>query len=272
MNMNNEIERLTADLATRAAGLTVTDQVSASEATELILAGKDMIKKIKVFFTPLKDAARTSWQGIVDKEKAELAKVEPIVDALNKNIASWRAEEQRKWDAAEAERLRIEREKKRLEEDVLRKAKEAEEKAERERRRLEEEAERLNKEAAKKTNDEAALKRINKEREKLRLQAEESRRIAEAETDKAIDAAAKAEAALAPAPIIPEAPKTSGLAMRDNWCFEIMDPAAVPEEYKVIDEVKLGKDIRKVWGQIKIPGVRIFNQPYMAEIGKRNKV
>jgi len=271
MNMNNEIERLTADLATRAAGLLIVDQVSASMATELILAGKDMIKKIKVFFTPLKDAARTSWQGIVDKEKAELAKVEPIVDALNKSIASWRAEEQRKWDAAEAERLRIEREKKRLEEDVLRKVREAEEKAERERRRLEEEAERLNQEATKKANDEAALKHIEEMREKIRLQAEQNRRIAEEETDKAIDEAAKAESAMAPAPVIPEAPKTKGLAMRDNWCFEVVDPAAVPRQYMMPDEIKIGKVVRALKGQIDILGVRIFNRPIMASVGTRTK-
>jgi DNA repair exonuclease SbcCD ATPase subunit len=267
--MNTELERLTTDLATRAAGLTVTDQATANQATELILAGKDMIKKIKVFFTPLKDAARVSWQGLVDKEKIELARVEPIVDALNNSIASWRAVEQRKWDAAEAERLRIEREKKRLEEDVLRKAREAEEKAERERRRLEEEAERLNKEAAKKTNDEAALKHIDEEREKIRLQAEENRKIAEEETTLAIDEAAKAEAAMAPAPIVPEAPKTAGLAMRDNWCFEVVDPAAVPREYLIINEVAIGKIVRALRGKIEIPGIRVFNRPIMASIGRR---
>jgi len=278
--MNTELERLTTDLATRAAGLTVTDQATANQATELILAGKDMIKKIKVFFTPLKDAARVSWQGLVDKEKIELARVEPIVDALNNSIASWRAVEQRKWDAAEAERLRIEREKKRLEEDVLRKAREAEEKAERERRRLEEEAERLNKEAAKKTNDEAALKHIDEEREKLRLQAEESRKIAEEETDKAIDAAAKAEAALAPAPVVPEAPKTAGLAMRKYWKARVTNlpvflhavvDGLVSTEAILPCMTYLNDLAGRLKDQVKIPGVEFYAEERMAEVGKRNK-
>jgi len=269
--MTNEIEKLTTDLATRAAGVQVVDQASANRATELILAGKDVIKKIKGFFAPLKDSAKAAHQGLVDKEKTELAKVQPAIDRLDLSLSTWRAEEQRKRDTAEAEARRAEEKRRWLEEEVLRKVKEAEEKAERERQRLERLAEQLRREAAKKPDDEAAMRRIEEEREKLRLRAAENQRRVEEATNRAIDKAAKAESKMAPASIIPEAPKTEGLAMRDNWCFEVVDPAAVPEEYKIIDEVKLGKAIRMVWGQIHVPGVRIFNKPYMAEIGKRTK-
>jgi hypothetical protein len=44
----------------------------------------------------------------------------------------------------------------------------------------------------------------------------------------------------------------------------------VPAEYKIIDEIKLGKLIRALKGQVTIPGVRIFNQPIMSVIGHRN--
>jgi hypothetical protein len=231
-----------------------------------------VIKKIKGFFAPLKDAARASWQGLVDKEKDELAKVEPIVNTLNQRVSNWRAEEDGKRREAEAAVRRIEEEKRRLEEEVLRKVREAEEQAERERQRLEREAERLCREAANKANDDAAMKRIEEEREKIRLQAAENRKRIEGATDMAIDEAAKAEAAMTPAPVVPEAPKTAGLSMRDNWCFEVVDAVAVPGEYKIIDEVKLGKVVRALKGQISIPGVRIFNKPYMAGVGKRNGV
>ena len=268
--MTNEIEKLTTDLAAQAAGLMVTNQTSANRATFLILAGKDAIKKIKGFFAPLKDSAKAAHQGLVDKEKAELAKVEPVVDALNGRLASWRAEEKRKWDAAEAERLRIEREKQRLEEEALRKVKEAEERAERERQRLEREAERLQKEAVKKADDEVAMKRIEEEREQLRLQAEENRKQADEATDNAIDEAAKAEAEMAPAPAVPEAPKTEGLSWRDNWEFEITDRAAIPREYLIVDEVKVGKVVRALKVPNPIPDGRAFNRPIPLSIGKRN--
>jgi len=113
------------------------------------------------------------------------------------------------------------------------------------------------------------LKRIEEEREKLRLQAAENQKRVEEATDMAIDEAAKAEAAMTPAPVVPEAPKTEGLSMRDNWCFEVVDPMIVPRSYLMIDEAKLGKVVRALKGQISIPGVRIFNKPYMAGVGKR---
>jgi len=269
--MMNEIERLSTDLATQAQGLAVTDRASANRATELILAGKDAVRKIKAFFMPLKEAANATHRQLIEKEKAELAKVEPIVESLSRSISSWRTEEERKRREAETEARRREEERKRLEEEALRKAREAEEKAERERQRLEAEAEKLRQEALKKADDAVALKRIEEEREKLRLQAEEARRIADDETTLAIDEAAKAEAAMAPAPIIPEAPRTAGLAMQDHWCFEVVDPMAVPREFLAVDEIKIGKVVRALKGQITIPGVRIFNRPIMASIGNRTK-
>ena len=228
------------------------------------------IKKIKAFFAPLKESAKAAHQGLVDKEKAELAKLEPVVNTLSQRVSNWRAEEERKRQAAEAEARRREEERRRLEEEAFRKAREAEEQAERERQRLEREAERLSQEAAKKTNDAAALKRIEEEREKLRLQAAENRKRVEEVTDKAIDEAAKAEAALAPAPVVPEAPKTEGLAMRDNWCFEVVDPMAVPRKYLTIDMVTIGKVVRVLKDQASIPGIRAFNHPTMSGIGHRN--
>jgi len=269
--MTDEIEKLSTDLATRTTGLAVIDQASANMATELMLAGKSIVKKIKEKFAPLKDKARASWQGLVDWEKAELGKVEPFIDVLNGRLSNWRAEENRKRQEIEAALRRHEEEKRRLEEEVLRKAREADEKAEHERKRLEEEAERLNQEAAKKANDEAALKHIDEEREKIRLQAEQNRRIAEEETTLAIDEAAKAEAAMAPAPVVPEPPRTTGLAMRDNFSFEVTDKTALPEEFKIADQVALNAMARLKKEAFKIPGGRVINKPSMASILARGK-
>jgi hypothetical protein len=269
--MNTEIERLTTDIVVQAAALEVRDQASASRATELILAGKEAIKKIKAFFAPMKESAWAAHQEVVQKEKAELAKIEPAVSVLGERISRWRAQEARKHLAAEAERARIENERKRIEEETLRKAREADEKAERERRRLELEAEEINRKAAKKTNDEAALRRIDEEREKLRLQAEEVRRIADEETTLAIDEGAAAESALPPAPAAQEAPRTTGLAMRDNFSFEVTDKTALPEEFKIADQTALNAMARLKKEAFKIPGGHVINKPSMASISAKGK-
>jgi DNA repair exonuclease SbcCD ATPase subunit len=267
-----DLEKLSTDLAAQAAGIQVVDQASASRATEIILAGKALIKKITGYFEPIKKKARDSWQGLVDLEKAELSKVEPIVNALNQRVSNWRAEEDGKRRAAETAAHRAEEEKQRLEEEVLRKVREAEEQAEGERKRLEEEAEKLRQEAAEKADDAAALKRIEEEREKLRLQAAENQKRVEEATDMAIDEAAKAEAAMTPAPVVPEAPRTAGLSMRDNYSFEVTEKIALPEEFKIADQRALDAMARLKKDEFKILGGHVVNKPFMAEIGKRTKV
>ena len=277
--MTNDIEKLTTDLATRAAGVVITDQASADMATELIISGKAIVKKIKEFFSPLKESAKVAHQGLVDKEKAELAKVQPAVDRLDLSLSTWRAGEERKRLAAATELRRQEDIRRQLEEEVLRKVREAEERAERERKRLEEEAEKLRQEAAEKADDAAALKRIEEEREKLRLRAEESRRIAEEETTLAIDEAAKAESTLAPVPIVPEAPRTAGLSMRTYWKAEVIDVRALIQA--VVDGRVAAEAVEpnvsylnnlagRLKGQVQVPGVRFYSETKMAEVGRRN--
>ncbi|MCJ7563705.1 MAG: hypothetical protein MUP52_03835, partial [Candidatus Aminicenantes bacterium] len=218
------------------------------------------------------------------------AKVEPIMLELSQKVSNWRAEEERKRRETEAAARRVEEERQRLVEEALRRARAAEERAECERQRLEQENERLAQEAAKKANDEAALRRIEEEREKLRLQVEESRRIAEEETTLAIDEAAKAEANLAPAPAIQEAPRTAGLAMRRYWKARINDPMldpvkanfrlllrAILDEQVSIEAVSpcmtyLNDLASRLKDQVRIPGVEFYFEERMAEIGRRNKV
>jgi len=42
------------------------------------------------------------------------------------------------------------------------------------------------------------------------------------------------------------------------WKFEVIDFAALPNEYKIADEVKIGKVIRATKGTISIPGVKAW--------------
>lgn len=231
--MNTEIERISTDLESKAQGLRVVDQESANRATQYVLVGKDAIKQIKAFFSPLKQAQDEAKRKLLEKEKSELAKL-AWVDRLTSEIVSWRAEEDRKRRAAEdaayrAEQLRIiaESEAKRKAEEALRAAERAEAKGDEER------------------------------------------------ANKLIEKAAKIEekAASAPppsAPIIPSRPVTDGLSMRDNWCCEVEDASLVPRAYLMVNEILLRQVVKAHKGQVKIPGIRVYNQPIMSAIGHRN--
>ena len=69
--------------------------------------------------------------------------------------------------------------------------------------------------------------------------------------------------------VSPEAPKrvstdmgTAGL--RDNWKWEVLDFALVPDEYKMINPAVLTPAAKSYKDQRRIPGVRIYNEPIIA--------
>lgn len=55
---------------------------------------------------------------------------------------------------------------------------------------------------------------------------------------------------------------TTGL--RDNWCFEVVDFAQLPDEYKIADSAMLHAIAKKHHNQKLVPGVRFYNQPIIA--------
>jgi hypothetical protein len=63
----------------------------------------------------------------------------------------------------------------------------------------------------------------------------------------------------APVIILPKAtPSVAGLSYREVWQYEVTDDAAIPREYLVRDDKKLGAVVRAMKGAAKIPGVRVF--------------
>jgi len=69
--------------------------------------------------------------------------------------------------------------------------------------------------------------------------------------------------------VAPEAPKRVSTGMgaigqRDNWKWEVMDFALVPDEYKVINAGVLTPIVKASKGKITIPGIRIYNEPIIA--------
>lgn len=229
---NIEISEKAIVLAREAKNLIVRDQETANRATQLILAGKEMIKKIKDYFSPLKKAADEAKKKLLDAEKAELQKVEPYVEKLQQSLTAWKIEQERKRREAEEAARKAELERKRLEEELLRKAEEA--------RRLEE--------------------------EKKRIEGEEAARKAREELEKqALEEAAAREKQIIPPPPIPEKAKTEGLTFRENWTFEIVDESQIPREYLVPDPVKIRKVVQVMKDKTNIPGIRVFNQPIVVK-------
>jgi hypothetical protein len=122
-----------------------------------------------------------------------------------------------------------------------------------------------------------ALQEKRREAERVRLAAEdEARRLAEKAVDKAEKLEAggnggkaakvieethdKVEAIMAAAPEIPEEADTSGLVIREDWKFSIVDASLIPREYLVPDEKKIGRIVRALKGDANIPGVRVYSE------------
>jgi len=55
---------------------------------------------------------------------------------------------------------------------------------------------------------------------------------------------------------------TSGLT--DHWVFEVVDFSLLPNEYKVVDSAMLNAIAKKHHDLKSVPGIRFFNQPYLA--------
>jgi ribosomal protein S17E len=122
---------------------------------------------------------------------------------------------------------------------------------EEDRKRREVEAERARIEAEARAEAEKKMKAVEK--------AEAKGDTAKAESI-AQDAVNVMTAKIDAAPVIPDAPQAAGLSLTENWKFEIVDAKAIPREYLSPDEVKIGRIVRALKSEAKIPGVRIWSE------------
>jgi hypothetical protein len=56
-----------------------------------------------------------------------------------------------------------------------------------------------------------------------------------------------------------DTPRVAGLTYREDWKFEIAEPDALPREYLMPDEVKIGRVVRALRNTTNIPGVRVYS-------------
>jgi hypothetical protein len=222
-------------LVREAQGLQIVDDASFQRGAELFRTAKAFIARVDEVMDPIRESAHKTWKTAVDKQKQLKAPAEQVVaifGGADGRLSTYEQEvEQRRQDAeaiARAERVRLEAE---------------------------------------------AL---------LAAQTEEARLRAEAETA-LLEAAAQAEAAgdlaraariietpvIAPRvtptpvftpPLAVARPQAAGVSFRDEWDFEITNPALIPREYLLVDTVKLRGVVRALKQATHIPGIRVVRK------------
>jgi hypothetical protein len=242
--MDTELAKQGDELAIRASGLVVVDQATADKADLLISLGKGMIKKIRDWFRPLKQAQDESKRTLLRAEELEILKVEPIVEQLNQSLMSWQMEERRKVREAEEKRLADERRRKELEDKALREAQEKERQAK-----------------------EAIDRAAREEGAAARKQAKEEAAKAQAEADRILAAAAAEESKFeAPAAVTPAPRPMAHSFTRTVWKWRVQHPALVPRDLCKPDDTLVGREVARAKAQglkpveVKIPGVDVWEE------------
>lgn len=100
-------------------------------------------------------------------------------------------------------------------------------------------------------------------REQEKLQDRAAKAAAAGKVEKAAELETRAATVVAPV-INREPPKVAGVSDRLNWKFEVTDPAALPREYTMPDEKKIGAIVRAMKGDTNIPGVRVWSEKNIA--------
>ncbi len=119
--------------------------------------------------------------------------------------------------------------------------------------------------------------RIRQEQEaKLRaelVRQEEERRLAEAKRLQDAGKVEQAEAIIgqpivAPPVVLPKAaPSVSGIKQRKVWKWRLTDENAVPREYMVVDEQKIGAVVRSLGDKAKIAGIEVYEDTIVSASG-----
>lgn len=119
-----EMEHEITTVGEQALALKVVNAITYSKAGEILVLHKNLEKKIKTYFKPLKETADKAWKTICNRENEEVAKLTPTIHHLNKEMTVYHLIEEKK-RKEEEDRLRRELEKK-AEEEKLAMALEAE--------------------------------------------------------------------------------------------------------------------------------------------------
>lgn len=208
----------------------VIDSLSAEETAWEIVNGIAELKKlIEGDFAPSKRGAYGAWKAVVAQEAGHLERLEQPNQIVRGKLSVWEGE------------------KRRIQAEAQRKAREEAERVAAEERRV-------------------AQETAQAEAEERRLEEAVAAEAA-GDTEKAeelLEAPVEAEPVPDPIPVVVPtfiAPKVEGAgAMVTVWKFEITDANAIPREYLLVDESKIGKVVQALKEQTNIPGVRVYSE------------
>jgi hypothetical protein len=238
-----------ATLAGTSQQLVVVDQPSYEAATEYLQnlkgATKRLIEKRKAITDPL-DASRKAAMELFAPtlqriEAAERQAKQAIGGYIEAQEAERRRQQRVADEAARKERERIEAQARETE-------RKAREKADADRQAAEAAA------AAGRADEAAALE----------ARAATTEAKAEAKTEQLQERAATVASTVVAATVTT---KGTGVSMRTVWKFEITNPAAVPREYCMPDEIKIRKIVSALQADASIAGVRIYREAVVASRG-----
>jgi len=218
----------------RLEALTITDATSYAKAGEWVKVAAAFITRVEEFCAPVIDAAHKAHKVAISQRDSLVGPVKGFKRAMGARMAEWDQQQ----------------------EDIRR---QAEETARRERERHEHEARQAAIAEERRLRADAEIKRLE---EAAALEARGDTAAAE----RLLDAPLPVPIVM-PAPVfvpmpppVEVTPKVEGISYREEWDFEILDARLVPDEYKVIDEVRLRKVVRALRASTNIPGVRALSR------------
>ena len=228
-----DVEENSAQMCAIASTFEVTSQEELDSAGELLVDIKKIRKQIDETFDPHIKAAHAAHKNLVATKAKFNAPLEAAEGVLKARTGKYLQEQEA---ARQAEQRRLEAEA-RQQEQARRDAEAAAIRAQ---------AEAQAKEAATKADAKAIL--------------------AEAKQETAAIAAAPMIVTAPVAPPAPVAPK--GVTKSTVWKFRIVDEKAIPHEYLLIDEAKIGKIVRAMRGETRIAGVEVYPE---TQVGVRTR-
>jgi DNA polymerase III alpha subunit (gram-positive type) len=217
----------------------ITSVAQYTEAGARLTSIKAMLRKIESVFQPHITRAHEAHKALVAERRVHETLLLTAETRLKSALVVYQNEQ---------ERIRLEQEAK------LRAAADAEAARIREQAAQAEAAARTKAEELRRQQEEAA--RAGRAAEAARLAAR-----ATATEEKGAEKAAvlQERAAMIPTPVVEiQTPKVEGVSTRETWNFEITDRKLVPDEYKSVDERKIGAVVRAMKEATNIPGVRVF--------------
>lgn len=72
----------------------VVDATTYKQAGEALIFLKDLEKKVKEYFAPIKSSTYSAWKSICEKEKEELTKITAVINSINNEMMAWQKKQE----------------------------------------------------------------------------------------------------------------------------------------------------------------------------------